>query len=407
MSALRKCLAPVVAAWVVFAVLVMGSPAGQATPGAGPAPAADPTNKNDEKDDHYRRAKESDGSVTVKGRRRSTAKPSAPTKPESSSSEPQEPSLEQKRIDGLRVYIEIACHPEHPMTDGYVSCEKAKAMLAEMLKQQAKQPTQPVLPEQVIAQQAVATLTLPEVNPVVMPDPEWNRWKSYAVGEDLWLWADSPAQLSTTVTQQGITIQITAVRDRVVFDMGNGDKVSCKSMTKYYPPPDMDDEPWESPDCGYYYERLPQQRCVGYTMTATAHWTVTWAVLGKTGTIPVTKTATKHLPIVELHSLSVPTTHDPNDYDEDEDYNEYDDPDSDDDYDDDEYDDPNEPVSNTSACPRRTSTPPTPAPTSQPAPTSKPAQTSKPAPTSQPAPTSKPAQTSKPARTRKPGSKPS
>ena len=385
MSVLRKCLAPVVAAWVVFAVLVVGPPAGQATPGAGPAPAADPTDDNS-KGNKYGKATESDGSVTVHGRRRSTAKPAAPTKPESSSSEPQEPSPEQKKINSLRDYIEIACHPEYPMENGYVSCEDAKAMLAEMLKQQAKQPAQPVLPEQVIAQQAVATLTLPEVNPVVMPDPEWNRWKSYAVGEDLWLWADSPAQLSTTVTQQGITIQITAVRDRVVFDMGNGDKVSCKSMTKYYPPPDMDDEPWESPDCGYYYERLPQQRCVGYTMTATAHWIVTWAVLGKTGTIPVTKTATKHLPIVELHSLSVPTTHNPNDYD-DEDYNEYDDPDPDDDYDDDEYDDPNEPVSNTSACPRRTSTPPTPTPT--------------------PSPTSQPAPTSKPARTRKPGSKPS
>ena len=33
MSVLRKCLAPVVAAWVVFAALVVGSPAGQAYPG--------------------------------------------------------------------------------------------------------------------------------------------------------------------------------------------------------------------------------------------------------------------------------------------------------------------------------------------------------------------------------------
>ena len=206
MSVLRKCLAPVVAAWVVFAVLVVGPPAGQATPGTGPAPAADPTDDNDEKDAGHGYAKDSDGSVTVHGRRQSTTKPAAPTKPESSSSEPQEPSPEQKKINDLRDYIEIACHPEHPKTNGYVSCEKAKAMLAEMLKQQGKQPAQPVLPEQVIAQQAVATLTLPEVNPVVMPDPEWNRWKSYAVGEDLWLWADSPAQLSTTVTQQGITI---------------------------------------------------------------------------------------------------------------------------------------------------------------------------------------------------------
>ena len=33
MSVLRKCLAPVVAAWVVFAALVVGPPAGQVYPG--------------------------------------------------------------------------------------------------------------------------------------------------------------------------------------------------------------------------------------------------------------------------------------------------------------------------------------------------------------------------------------
>ena len=37
MSILRKCLAPAVAAWVVFAALVLSSPAGQASPGAAPA----------------------------------------------------------------------------------------------------------------------------------------------------------------------------------------------------------------------------------------------------------------------------------------------------------------------------------------------------------------------------------
>ena len=376
MSVLKKCLLLVVAAGMVFVILVPGSPPGQATPGAAPVPAANPSDKNNKDNDSFGQAKDKDGSVTVKGRRQSTTKPAAPTKPESSSSEPQEPSPEQKKINGLRDYIEIACHPEHPMTNGYVSCEKAKAMLAEMLKQQAKQPAQPVLPEQVIAQQAVATLTLPEVNPVVMPDPEWNRWKSYAVGEDLWLWADSPAQLSTTVTQQGITIQITAVRDKIDFDMGDGGVdsiVSCKEMTKYEPPPMYHTGPWESPTCRYYYKKLPEQRCAGYTMTATAHWTVTWSVLGQSGTIPMKKTQTKHLPIVELHALAVSTS-DPNDP-----YDPNNDP----------YGDPNDPMNSQAACPRPGTTTPSQAGT--------PSQ----------APTSTPAPTSKPTQTRKPGSKPS
>ena len=40
MSVLRKCLAPVVAAWVVFAALVLSSLAGQANPGTAPASAS-------------------------------------------------------------------------------------------------------------------------------------------------------------------------------------------------------------------------------------------------------------------------------------------------------------------------------------------------------------------------------
>ena len=123
----------------------------------------------------------------------------------------------------------------------------------------------------------------------------------------------------------------------------------------------MEDEPWESSDCGYIYQKLLKQRCVGYTMTATAHWSVTWAVLGKTGTIPVATTATTRLPIIEAQSLNV-------------------DPDDPDQYEYVEPDDPNEPANSTSACPRRTSTPPTPTPT----PTSQPAPMSQPTPTSTP-----------------------
>ena len=134
----------------------------------------------------------------------------------------------------------------------------------------------------------------------------------------------------------------------------------------------MEDEPWESSDCGYIYQKLLKQRCVGYTMTATAHWSVTWAVLGKTGTIPVATTATTRLPIIEAQSLNV----DPDEYDDPDQY-EYVEP-----------DDPNEPANSTSACPRRTSTPPTPTPTptSQPAPMSPPTPPTNPPPTPPPGP---------------------
>jgi len=366
MSVLKKCLLLVVAAGMVFVILVPGSPPGQATPGAAPVPAANPSDKNNKDNDSFGQAKDKDGSVTVKGRKES----SQPGK-SAKSSDSGEPS------------------PSSNSSSGTQNClhDISKIEFINKLGFQAPPLCPPASPTpdsstgpKTIAQQAVATLTLPEVNPVVMPDPEWNQWKSYAVGEDLWLWADSPAQLSTTVTQQGITIQITAVRDKIDFDMGDGGVdsiVSCKEMTKYEPPPMYHTGPWESPTCRYYYKKLPEQRCAGYTMTATAHWTVTWSVLGQSGTIPMKKTQTKHLPIVELHALAV-STRDP--------YDPYD-PNND------PYGDPNDPMNSQAACPRPGTTAPS--------------QAGTPTPTSQPTQTSQPAPTSKPTQTRKPGSKPS
>ncbi len=153
-------------------------------------------------------------------------------------------------------------------------------------------------------QEAVATLELPAVDPKVGPDPSINRWNIVPVGQPLWLWHEGRDQITTNVTQQGITIQMTAVRTKTVFEMGNGDKVTCTKMSKwrkpsYLPPP-------KSPNCGYTYPRLPKERGAGFNMTVTAHWTVTWATLGQTGTLPLTRSQVRHMPVGELQAVIVP-----------------------------------------------------------------------------------------------------
>ena len=142
------------------------------------------------------------------------------------------------------------------------------------------------------------------VDPKVGPDPSINRWNIVPVGQPLWLWHEGPDQITTNVTQQGITIQMTAVRTKTVFEMGNGDKVTCTKMSKwrkplYLPPP-------KSPNCGYTYPRLPKERGAGFNMTVTAHWTVTWAALGQTGTLPLTRSQVRHMPVGELQAVIVP-----------------------------------------------------------------------------------------------------
>ena len=156
----------------------------------------------------------------------------------------------------------------------------------------------------VVIREAVATLELPAVDPKVGPDPSINRWNIVPVGQPLWLWHEGPDQITTNVTQQGITIQMTAVRTKTVFEMGNGDKVTCTKMSKwrkplYLPPP-------KSPNCGYTYPRLPKERGAGFNMTVTAHWTVTWATLGQTGTLPLTRSQVRHMPVGELQAVIVP-----------------------------------------------------------------------------------------------------
>lgn len=62
-----------------------------------------------------------------------------------------------------------------------------------------------------------------------------------------------------------------------------------------------------SPTCGHTYtwpSRTKTNPQGTYRITATAHWNVHWTALGYTGTIPVTTTDTRDLPVTELHALA-------------------------------------------------------------------------------------------------------
>lgn len=311
MSVLRKCLLLLAVASAVFVILAPGAPAGQAAPGSAPDPAATATGKNTKKSNGYG-GTDSNGTVTVHGRQ-SSSKSAAPVKSGSEGD-----ANDNSGSSGDRGNCPLVLRPEYatlpPLMTPYGdlrykrSCPSATPAAAGGVD--AK-----------VIHEAVAKLTLPEVTLQAGPPPEINRWNSYVIGVDLWLVADGPDRVSTTVTQQGITIQITAVRDKVVFDMGNGDQVTCTKMTAWYEPPrsrNLRKNPWKSPNCGYNYQKLPATRnpshpqdwCREYTMTATAHWTVTWSVLNQSGAIPMTKTGSKRLPIIELHTLNYnPSSH--------------------------------------------------------------------------------------------------
>lgn len=161
---------------------------------------------------------------------------------------------------------------------------------------------QPVLTYQLI-QQAVMQMGIPKPAPQVGPDPSLNEWGIVAVGYPIWLWVDGPSVMTQSVTTQGITINLVARRTRVVFDMGDGQEVTCTDMPEW---PGPSSTPKPSPSCGYAYQRLPKTPGAGYEMGVTAFWDVGWSALGQGGTLALSTTGGRLMPVGELQSVVVP-----------------------------------------------------------------------------------------------------
>ncbi|AZP37168.1 hypothetical protein DUY81_04535 [Acidipropionibacterium acidipropionici] len=143
---------------------------------------------------------------------------------------------------------------------------------------------------------AAASVRLPAPSVGVDPDPSVNRWHIVAVGQPLWLYDGSVARVTSTASNGGVTVAITAVRSSVSFDMGES-VVRCTSMSRR---PVSADPRAASPDCGYRYQKRGDR-----LVTATASWTVSWSALGQSGTLPMTRTASRTLPVRELLSVNV------------------------------------------------------------------------------------------------------
>ena len=149
----------------------------------------------------------------------------------------------------------------------------------------------------VLAAQAVARLSVPAPSITISPHPSDNQWQVSAVGLPLWVWADDPGPVTSTVTEQGINIVMQANRGSVQFDWGDATSSVCNQMR---PRPANLDPLTPSPDCGHTYLHRGD-----YTITATAGWAVTWQALGQSGTLPLSTRTTSAIPVREFQSLVV------------------------------------------------------------------------------------------------------
>ncbi|OYO19286.1 hypothetical protein CGZ93_12950 [Enemella dayhoffiae] len=151
-----------------------------------------------------------------------------------------------------------------------------------------------------VAQRAVLQLRVPAPVARVGPDPSVNEWKMAVVGYPLWLWAEGQDRYDATVTEQGITLMLSARRTSTRFDLGDGTVKFCGWTTPYHSgvAPAA-----PSPSCGHRYLR-PSPKGGSYAVSATTFWEVTWSGLGQTGTLPLERVGpTMRLPVGELVSV--------------------------------------------------------------------------------------------------------
>ncbi|WP_436970873.1 hypothetical protein [Micromonospora coxensis] len=125
------------------------------------------------------------------------------------------------------------------------------------------------------------------------------------VGLPVWMWASEGINYFGPIhaddTDRGLTVELTAKVDRIVWNMGNGVKVTCADHgTKYDAKGPRAGK--TSPDCGY---DSGYPKAGTYRVSATTYWTVTWSGGGESGVIPQTRTSGT-IPI-EIDELQVVT----------------------------------------------------------------------------------------------------
>jgi hypothetical protein len=155
-----------------------------------------------------------------------------------------------------------------------------------------------------LAQQALARIQLLGARIGVAPQPGGVG----AVGLPVWLWtAVTPGTwgpLSASASGGGVTVTVTARARAIVWDLGDGNRITCTSPgTPYQAKYGFS----SSPTCGYTYTRPsstsahPHGR---YTITATTYWTVSWFGGGQSGVLNPTSQSRSSVEIGEIQVVT-------------------------------------------------------------------------------------------------------
>ena len=124
----------------------------------------------------------------------------------------------------------------------------------------------------VVAEQAAKTLGLTSAV-IEMAPPDGHP---QLVNVATWLWVNPTTwhPVTATATAGPVTTTATATPTKVIWDMGDGQSVTCDGPGSPYDP----STPNATPTCSYTWSTAGT-----YTVTATIYWSVTWSAVGAAG----------------------------------------------------------------------------------------------------------------------------
>ncbi|MEG9553065.1 ATP/GTP-binding protein [Streptomyces baarnensis] len=161
----------------------------------------------------------------------------------------------------------------------------------------------PGVPPEVLAQRAVDQMLLKAPAIGITPKPGGKG----VVGMPVYLWTQKGPETygpnTASASAGGITVTATAKVSRIVWQMGDGQTVTCTTAGTPYKAA-YGKAP--SPDCGHRYNAPSSTTDSGtYHVTATSTWTIGWeATSGQTGQLTEVRDSAVDITVAEVQVLN-------------------------------------------------------------------------------------------------------
>lgn len=165
-------------------------------------------------------------------------------------------------------------------------------------------PAQEAVDPLALAWRAVASMNLVAPELGMFPRPVGQDAASMGyVGWNVWLWVADPGPntwgpISASASDQGYTVTATAEASQVMWEMGNGDVVTCGAGSAWSVQYRNNEA---SPDCGYVYEQDGH-----YTVSATVLWEIEWSGPSASGVLELELARSEDVVIAEAQVVNVP-----------------------------------------------------------------------------------------------------